>query len=96
MKKKYNSIQEQIINTCELPKDVFLGASLISVIGNREIVIENFKHIIKYVPEKILIQCKHNQIVIIGEHLSVDCYSKEEIKISGNFTEIKFLKGVHQ
>ena len=86
---------EKIINTCQLPKDVFLGASLISVTGNSEAFIENFKNIIKYSQEEITIQCKRYQVGIVGEKLSIECYSKEELKITGNIMEIKFFAGNH-
>ncbi len=90
MKKNDLLVNEKIVNTCQLPKDVIWGASLISITGNNEIVIENFKNIIKYQPDFISIQCKSYQINIIGNKLMIDIYTKEEIKICGNITEIKF------
>ena len=45
MKNNKISINEKIVNACELPKDVIWGASIISITGNREIYIENFKNI---------------------------------------------------
>ena len=48
MKNNKISINEKIVNACELPKDVMWGASIISITGNREIYIENFKNIIKF------------------------------------------------
>ncbi len=84
-------VYEQIITACQLPKDVFLGASIISMTGNREIIIENFKNIIQYFPEQLTIQCKGNQIRISGSQLEIELYSKEEIKIKGKIHEIKFL-----
>lgn len=93
MKKKENLLNEKIITSCQLPKDVFLGASLIAVTGNTEVIIENFKNIIKYLPEMILIQCKNYQVGITGKHLSIECYCKEELKIKGDIQEIKFHAG---
>ena len=84
---------EKIINSCQLPKDVVLGASIISMTGNGELEIENFKNIIKFLPEIILIQCKHYQISIVGSGLYIEYYSKEELKIKGHIKEIKFHSG---
>ena len=95
MKKSKLLDNEKIINTCQLPKDVFLGASLISVTGNSEVVIENFKSIIKFAQEEITIQCKRYQVGIVGEKLSIESYSKEELKITGHIVEIKFFTGNH-
>lgn len=90
MKKNDLFMNEKLVNTCQLPKDVIWGASLISVTGNTEVLIENFKSIVKYQPEFITIQCKSYQINIIGSSLMIDMYTKEEIKICGNIAEIKF------
>lgn len=91
--KKLNDDQayEQLINVCQLPKDVFLGASIISMTGNRELHIENFKNIIRYLPEQILIQCHKQKLLIVGRHLGIAFYSKEEMKIIGEILEIKFI-----
>ena len=59
--------------------------------GNTDILIENFKSIIKYQPDLLLIQCKKNQIEMKGKKLKIDYYTKEEIKITGYISEIRFL-----
>ena len=86
-----SNCSEQIINTCQLPKDVLLGAVVISMTGNREILIENFKNIVKYEAELLIIQCKNNRIQIKGRNLSLAIYTKEELKVCGYISEIKFL-----
>ena len=90
MKNREPNLSNKIINTCQLPKDVLLGASIISMTGNTDILIENFKSIIKYQPDLLLIQCKKNQIEMKGKNLKIDYYTKEEIKITGYISEIRF------
>lgn len=91
MKKSETTFSQQIVNTCQLPKDVLAGAAIISMTGNTEILIENFKNIIKYQPDLIVLQCKKNQIQINGKKLEIERYNNEEIKIKGYISEIKFL-----
>ena len=90
MKKNENLLNTNIINTCQLPKDVIWGASIISITGTNELIIENFKGIIKFHPELIIIQCKNYQVHIIGNNLMIEMYTKEDIKIIGTILEIKF------
>ena len=80
-----------IIEACQLPKDVFLGASIMSVTGNEELLIENFKNIIEYQENLLLIQCKKYQIRIEGKKLQLELYTKEEIKVKGKIESVKFL-----
>ena len=91
MKKEENTLSQQIIDNCRLPKDVLLGASIISVTGNTDILIENLKNIICFQPDCIILQCKKNQIQIKGKCLKIIYYTKEEIQINGWISEIKFL-----
>ena len=90
MKNKETLLNANIINTCQLPKDVILGASIISITGTGELIIENFKGIIKYHPDLIIIQCKKYQVNIIGNNLMIEMYTKEELKVIGTIYEIKF------
>ena len=91
MKKSETTFSQQIMNTCQLPKDVLEGAAIISMTGNTEILIENFKNIIKYQTDLVVLQCKKNQIQMTGKKLEIERYTNEEIKIKGYISEIKFL-----
>ena len=91
MKKHENPLSQNIINTCQLPKDVLEGAFIISMTGNTELMIENFRHILKYQPDSLILQCKKGNIHILGKNLNIEVYSKEELRIKGIISEIKFL-----
>lgn len=91
MKHRETTISNQIIDTCQLPKDVLSGAAIISMTGNNEILIENFKNILKYQSDILLLQCKRNQLQITGKNLNIEFYTNEEIKVKGYISELKFL-----
>ncbi len=91
MKNSETAKSNKIIDTFQLPKDVLEGAFLISMTGNNELLIENFKHIIKFHPESLILQCKNKQIHIFGKNINIELYSNEEIKIKGIISEIKFV-----
>lgn len=91
MKNQEITISNKIIDTCQLPKDVLSGAAIISMTGNTEILIENFKNIIKYQSDILILQCKKNQLQITGRNLNIEFYTNEEIKVKGYISELKFL-----
>lgn len=90
MKDQNNNISNRIINTLQLPKDVLTGAAIISMLGNTELVIENFNKIIKFESKTIILQCNKNQLYIGGNNLTIEYYTDEEIKITGYIAELKF------
>lgn len=84
------SIPEKMINTLELPKDLMLGAAVLTVTGRREAFITNYKGILEYEDSFIRIQTKTCRIVISGAHLAIDYYTNEEMKITGYIETIQY------
>ena len=72
----------------ELPRDIVYGAVIISAMGRNEVLIENYKGIIDYTREKIRLQTKTCQVIIVGKRLVVEYYTNEEMKITG------FIEGI--
>lgn len=87
---KVNQFRENIVEQLELPKDLMLGAVLLSVTGQREILIENYKGILEYETHFICIQARDCRIKISGSHLVISYYTNEEMKITGYIQTIEF------
>ena len=85
------SKKELLVNSLKLPRDTMLGASILTITGNREIWLENYKRILEYTPAQILLQAKTCQICIEGKRLSIDYYTNEDMKISGCICGIRYL-----
>lgn len=85
------SKKEQLVDSLKLPKDIMLGASIVTVTGRNEAWVENYKGIIEYTNEVILLQGKTCQICFSGKRLSIDYYTNEDMKISGCIECIRYL-----
>lgn len=84
------TIHEKLVNGLELPKDLMLGAAILTVTGRKEALIENYKGILEYEDSFIRIQTKNCRIFISGSHLAIDYYTNEEMKISGFIESIQY------
>ena len=60
--------------------------------GNSEAWIENYRGILEYTGERILLQAKTCQVCLEGTRLSIDYYTNEDMKISGIIANIQFGK----
>ena len=89
-KHRKHKIHEQVIEQLELPRDFLLGDAIVTIIGRRELLIENYRGILIYEDSFIKIQAKNSRILIMGVHLSIDYYTNEEMKISGLFEQIQY------
>lgn len=83
-------LREKMVNSLELPKDLMLGASVLTVTGRREALISNYKGILEYEDSFIRVQTKSCRIRISGAHLAIDYYTNEEMKITGDIDAIQY------
>ena len=83
--------REVIVESLKLPKDTMLGAAIVTVTGNREAFIENYKGIIEYTTESIILQGKNCKICFEGKRLAIDYYTNEDMKISGSIDAVRYI-----
>lgn len=74
---------ETIIESLDLPQDLFQGMPILSLTGNRKLYISNHRGIMLYEKETIVILAKHMQIRIEGKELVIESYSQDELVIRG-------------
>lgn len=87
--KKLN--KELLVDHLKLPGDVMMGACIVTMTGNREAWIENYRGILEYTDTVILLQGKTCQICLQGVGLSIDYYTNEDMKISGCIKSVSYL-----
>ena len=88
LKKKNENILTESI---KIPRDLVQKDSVISLSGNEEVWIENYKGILEYSPCRIVLQGKQCQISITGSCLTIDYYTNEDMKISGCICAVRYL-----
>ena len=76
-------VKSNIVESLELPRDIFYGAVIVTAMGRGEVLVENYRGIIEYTREKIRLQAKGCQVTVRGERLAVEYYTHEEMKITG-------------
>ena len=87
------NLKSRISDAACLPKDVVLGVPIISVIGQNEACIENYRGILEYTDKLIRIQTKLGKIHVTGRGLHIEHYNNDEMKITGHITTLEFHEG---
>lgn len=80
---EHRKITETIIESLELPQDLFEGLPNIFMTGNRKLYISNHRGILLYEKEEIVILAKNVQIKVHGKELMIESYSQDELVIRG-------------
>ena len=87
------TLKTHITDISGMPKDVILGVPLVTVIGQSEICVENYRGILEYTDRLIRIQTKQGKIHIVGTHLQIEYYTNDEMKVIGHFDMLEFHEG---
>ena len=86
---KRREITSTIIESLELPQDLFEGMPNIFLTGNQKLYISNHRGILSYDKDEIIILTKTVQVKVQGEELMIESYSKDELVIRGYIYLVK-------
>ena len=87
------NIKSRFTDATGMPKDVILGVPIVSITGQNEACIENYRGILEYTDKLIRIQTKLGKIHVTGKSLAIEYYNNDEMKIIGHITVIEFHEG---
>lgn len=87
------SLREKIADSIDISKEVILDTILLTMIGEREMTVENYKSIITYTDTKIKIKAKPYPIEIVGTGLEIRSITRELLYITGRIRSFAFSTG---
>ncbi len=80
-----------IVDKLMLPRDVCYGAPLLHITGKYEGIIENYKSIIEYDENSLILNTKDGKIKITGDSLKIEYFNENDMKIKGSLKKIMLL-----
>ena len=86
------TFREKVAQSLDMAKDIILDVPKIELLGNREAVVENYKGIVEYTPEKIVLEANPREIRICGRNLEIRSVAQELLLIVGMIDSIGFVK----
>lgn len=90
-KSEKTSKKELFMESLQLPKDICMGAIRVTLTGNSEAWVENYRGILEYTDQMILLQAKTCRVCFEGTRLTVDYYTNEDMKISGCICNVRYM-----
>lgn len=83
-------MKEKLVKKLNVPRDVALGDMIITIIGTSEVTIENYKGIIEYTKESVIIQGKHSTLSLTGKDFLIEYFTNDDMKIEGHIECIQY------
>lgn len=89
---KINSTKERVSDFLELPKEVMSKISKITVIEDKNILIEGYQKIVDYYDDYIKIKANSMDIIVDGKGLDIQEITDYELVIEGQIYSINYKK----
>lgn len=90
--RKRGKWKEHLAETLEFPRDVIFQEAVLTVTGEKELLAENFRKILEYTDQELVLQAKTGRIRVKGEALHILYYTADEMKVTGKITDIAYEK----
>ena len=84
-------LRSRIAGAAEVPRELLLSLPVLTATGRQEIRVENYRGILEYTPNSIVLQSKTCRIAFCGCGLRIAYYTNEDMKIEGKISEIRYL-----
>ena len=86
--KKKGSLKEHLVTALEVPRDLAYKEPIITITGKNQAVIENYRSILRYTREEIVLLTLRGKVTICGKCLQIPCYTPWEMQVQGCISRI--------
>lgn len=89
-KKVSQVIRQHIADSFEVSKELTLDVVKVTLIGQRELTIENYTGVIEYTDKVVYLLANPAPLIIAGDSLEIKAMSKELLCVTGTINRICF------
>ncbi|SDF24230.1 sporulation protein YqfC [Sporolituus thermophilus] len=89
MRRKKGSLQT-LARLLEIPQDIVLDLPRITMLGNKQLLIENHKGIIEYTPTTVRVKLNQGELIVNGTNLTLGNLQAEQILVEGTVGVVKY------
>ncbi|MDR3592410.1 MAG: sporulation protein YqfC [Negativicutes bacterium] len=74
----------------EIPQDIVLDLPRVTMLGNKQVLVENHKGIIEYTDSLLRIRLNQGELVVVGENLVLGSLQPELLFIEGVISAVRY------
>ncbi len=90
--KKKHRLKEKVTEILELPKEIVLNMPKLTMLGNGDLIVENYKGIVEYDEGIIRLNTTSGIIKVTGSNIYIKEITLESIMIFGDIQSLEFIK----
>lgn len=88
MHRRQKGILNSLAKRLEIPQDIILDLPRITMLGNKQVLIENHKGIIEYTTCLVRVKLNEGELIIRGAKLLLGNLQAEQILVEGTVQEV--------
>ncbi len=88
MHRRQKGILHSLAKRLDIPQDIILDLPRITMLGNKQVLIENHKGIIEYTASLVRIKLSEGELIIHGTQLLLGNLQAEQILVEGTVREV--------
>ncbi len=89
-RRSHRSKLQRLAGMLEIPPDVVLDWPRITMLGNKQLLVENHKGIIEYTGAFVRIKLTQGELAVTGSDLVIGSLQAEQLLVEGTVTDIKY------
>lgn len=86
------SIKQKMTEFLELPKEIVLNLPKITIVGDSNLLIENYKGVVEYDSNRVRINTGIGVVKIIGQSLIIKEITSEDIMVDGVINSFEIIR----
>lgn len=90
LREKTKKVQDHFVNWLDMPQDALLDLPRITIIGDKQLYLENHRGIIEYSPQRVRVSVAGGQLEISGQNFSLKNIKADEIALEGKILGLAF------
>ena len=90
--KRY-TLRDNFLTAMQVPSDLACKAPVITITGPVQAVIENYKSILLYTSEKLILLTCRGKVILQGKNLEITSYTFSEMEVHGYISSVFFERG---
>lgn len=84
------NLRDKVASLLELPGDVMLNCSRITVVGAKELWIENHRGLYEFTADKVVLSVPEGRLTITGDALNIGSISPDQLTLMGSIRTILY------
>lgn len=90
---KKTGLRDRLVSLLELPGDVVLDVTRVTLVGDREMVVENHKGVVEFTPNRVVLMVPEGRLAVEGQDLRIGSISPEQVILAGTIRGMRYTDG---